>query len=105
MVKFAFSVWDAGGTINSKFELDGRVVGTGKLAGLPICRDQALFNKESYFWIRLNSKDEKTPIRAAFSNIRLTSLSTTAGSNLAMTRKLMIDEPYLYNGYYNRRRL
>jgi hypothetical protein len=103
--KFAFSVWDSSSGIESKTELDGKVVATGKYPNPPAqCKTKSLFDTDSYFWLRLNPTGAG---RAAFRNIRLYDLGSggAAAANQTIIRRSMIDEPYLYNGYYGRRRL
>lgn len=100
--KFTFSVWDSGATVESKMDIDGKTVGTGKWTSPnAACKTKSLFDTDSYFWLRINNTSGTA--KAAFSNLRLVDLGASA--NVGIIRRLMIDEPYLYNGYYNRRRL
>lgn len=100
--KFSFSVWDgAGGSVNSKLDIDGKTVATGKVASTTSsCKDRALYNQDSYFWLRINNTSGTA--RAGFSNIRLYEL----GSGQQQQQTLMLRYyPYLYNSFNNRRRL
>jgi hypothetical protein len=66
--------------------------------------DEATFTKDSNFWLRINNTATAS---ASYRNVRLVKVSPKGGgtTSTASVRRLMIDEPYLFNGYYGRRRL
>lgn len=100
--KFAISTYDGGGGINVKVDVDGQNVGSKKWPNpASSAIDKAAFNADSYFWIRLNCHDGKRA-KAAFSNLRLYNLGE---SPPVSTQFLRFSNPYLYNSFYNRRRL
>ena len=100
--KFAYSCWDSPDkkSANFKLDIDGKTVLTGKHASpKPYFQDEALHMKNSYIWLRSNNSGNGS---ISFRNFRVTKIGTSA--NFATTRRLMIDEPYLFNGYlYGRR--
>lgn len=101
--KFGFSCFDSPDKRSVNFSLDfnGKTVATGKhTSPKPYYMDEALHMKNSYVWLRSNNSGQGT---MSFRNFRVMKLG--AASALAMTRNSMLMEPYLYNGYYGRRRL
>jgi hypothetical protein len=108
--KFSISTFDDSGGVNIKVDVDGKNVGNSKWSNPdPTGIDKNSFNADSYFWIRLNCHDGKNA-KAAFSNLRLYGLgdSTTVNQNLLLMlqkQQQLRRYPYLFNSYYNRRRL
>jgi hypothetical protein len=108
--KFSISTFDGSGGVNIKVDVDGKNVGNSKWSNPdPTGIDRNSFNADSYFWIRLNCHDGKNA-KAAFSNLRLYGLgdSTTVNQNLLLMlqkQQQLRRYPYLFNSYYNRRRL
>ena len=104
--KFAFSCYDSPDkkSTNFKLDIDGKTVLTGKHPSpKPYFQDEALHMKNSYIWLRSNNSGNGS---ISFRNFRVTKIG--AAANFATTtnniRRLMIDEPYLFNGYrYGRR--
>jgi hypothetical protein len=109
--KFSISTFDDTGGVNIKVDVDGKNVGNGKWSNPdPTGIDRNSFNADSYFWIRFNCHDGKGG-KAAFSNLRLYELGSS--STITNQNRLMVQHqqqqlrryPYLFNSYYNRRRL
>ena len=102
--KFAFSCWDSPDkkSANFKLDIDGKTVLTGKHPSpKPYFQDEALHNQKSYIWLRSNNSGSGS---ISFRNFKVYKIGASANLGLASTRKLMIDEPYLFNGYRNGRR-
>lgn len=96
--KFAYSCYDSPDkkSVNFKLELDGKTVLTGKHPSpKPYFMDEALHKKKSYIWIRSNNSGQGV---IAVRNFRVINIATASQQSLLL-------EPYIYNSYYNRRRL
>jgi hypothetical protein len=103
--KFAYSCFDSPDkkSVNFILQIDGKTVLTGKHPSpKPYYVDEALHMKNSYIWLRSNNSGSGS---VAFRNFRVVKIGTAAGANLAIVRRSMLEEPYLYNGYYGRRRM
>lgn len=108
--KFAFSCFDSPDkkSVNFKLDIDGKTVLTGKHPSpKPYYMDEALHMKNSYIWLRSNNSGSGV---VAFRNFRVVKIGTAATAGLATSTSKnrnfrMLNYPYLYNSFYNRRRL
>lgn len=101
--KFAFSCYDGPDkSVNFKLDVDGKTVLTGKHPSpKPSFVNKTQLMQKSYIWLRSNNDGSGN---IAFRNFRVIDLGGS-GTTTAQIRNQMIYEPYLFNGYYARRRL
>jgi hypothetical protein len=102
--KFAYSCYDSADkkSVNFKMDIDGRTVLTGKHSSpKPYYMDEALHMKNSYIWIRSNNSGSGS---IAIRNFRVIKIGAGGGATVNNIQAYT-QQPYMYNSFFNRRRL
>jgi hypothetical protein len=103
--KFAYSCFDSADkkSVNFRMDIDGKTVLTGKHPSpKPYYMDEALHMKNSYIWIRSNNSGTGS---IAIRNFKVIKIGAGGSGAVVKNIQAYSRQPYLYNSFFNRRRM